>query len=156
MWLPKTFGRMNLLKNEWCLIISSFDQVITWKNEVKLLTITEEQSHCCGLKWQQKSMEPILSKNIPLNIKNTSSLDGLIHYAPYQVVIHSFRRFFESLAVAQQGKQNSKNFQSPIFHSVIHPNLAMEYEVQNIATIGNLKRIVNADDTWIVPMECPS
>jgi hypothetical protein len=91
----------------------------------------------------------------PPEYKEHSRLDGLLHYVPYQVMFHSPRRFFETLAVAQQGKVKSPCYQAPIFHSIVSHHDAFNYENANNHPTGSLNDIKDTEDFWMVSVDCP-
>jgi hypothetical protein len=71
------------------------------------MTLPHQKSHCCGLKQQGKLLavpsNKLLASQSAIATEGRQ-LDGLLRYAPYKMVFHSSGRFYESLAVAQQGK----------------------------------------------------
>jgi hypothetical protein len=158
--LPRKYGRMNFLLNEWCSIIQQFDELTVESSYMKTMTIPRQKSHCCGLKQQGKllAVSPnklLASRSANANATEERQLDGLLHYAPYKMVFHSSGRFYESLAVAQQGKAKSTCYQAPVFHSVIPHQDALNYKIAKNYPSGFLDDITDSDDTWTVWVECP-
>jgi hypothetical protein len=87
--------------------------------------------------------------------KYQSNNDGLLHYAPYRVVIVPSKRFYETLCVAEQGRIGDPDHQHPVFHSVIPNQMAREYEDKNIFPSGCISDVVLADQYFFVPVEIP-
>jgi hypothetical protein len=149
------------------MIINHFNKIIVEENEIKFLVLPEEKSHCCGLKVQGRMLMntpsyaslSLLSPKLPLNTVNEPSknfnLDGLLHYAPYKMVIYSSGRYFETLAVAQQAQKKSSSYQAPIFHSVLPHAYAVAYENMHISPMGVLADIIDADESFNVSFQCP-
>jgi hypothetical protein len=72
------------------------------------------------------------------------------------MVFHSSKRFYESLAVAQQGKAKLTCIQALIFHSVIPASRrCIKYEITKNYQSGLLDDRTDADDTWRVWVDCP-
>jgi hypothetical protein len=81
--------------------------------------------------------------------------DGLLHYAPYKVVIPPSERFYETLCVAEQGKKRDNDYQEPVYHSVIPHEIAKDFDEQKIVPEGDLQDVIISDIYSYVPVELP-
>jgi hypothetical protein len=150
------------------MIINSFKKIVVEENKTKILVLPEEKSHCCSLKLQGRIMLKntpcyaslfLLSSRLPLSTNEAPSkkinLDGLLHYAPYQMVIYNSGRYFEALAVVQQAQRKSRNYQALIFHSVLPSACAVAYENMHISPMGVLADVIDVDESFNVSFKCP-
>jgi hypothetical protein len=120
----------------WCSLISEFLQISAPAGFLKAIKIPGHISHCCRLgcevrrrrnqisRARKKTSAPGYTEMLP-NQRN----DGLLHYAPYRVVIAPSFRFFDTLCVAEQGYMNDVFHQEPVYHSVIPNDLAKQYDM---------------------------
>jgi hypothetical protein len=71
--------------------------------------------------------------------------DGLLHYAPYRVVLAPSKRFYETLCVAEQGRVGDPDHQEPVYHSVIPNQVTRDYDNRNVFPNGNQSKIIIGD-----------
>jgi hypothetical protein len=136
----------------WCSLISEFLQISAPAGFLKAIKIPGHISHCCRLgcevrrrrnqisRARKKTSAPGYTEMLP-NQRN----DGLLHYAPYRVVIAPSFRFFDTLCVAEQGYTNDVFHQEPVYHSVIPNDLAKQYDNDRIYPIGKHDDVVISD-----------
>jgi hypothetical protein len=86
---------------------------------------------------------------------NFATNDGLLHYAPYRVVISPSIQFYEILCVAEQGWKNDPDYQHPVYHSVIPNKVARNFDSQGIFPSGHPNDIIIGDFCIDVPVKLP-
>jgi hypothetical protein len=147
----------------WVNLVTEFIKLVPPTGCKSILTIPPSILHCCRLSVEVKHKRNLLSrtqkKTIPgcvttLNHVQTNN-DGLLHYAPYQVVIVPSTKFYETLCVAEQGRKGDPDHQHPVYHSVIPNHMARDYEDKNIFPSGCINDVVIADQYFFVPVEIP-
>jgi hypothetical protein len=148
----------------WCQIVSCFENTDEPKDEnVAVLTIPPSIAHCCRLTIEVKRKRNQMSRIKKRQKKaetfstqgNFATNDGLLHYAPYRVVISPSIRFFETLCVAEQGSKNDPVYQEPVYHSVIPNEVSRQFDIQCIFPSGDPSDIIIGDFCIDVPVELP-
>jgi hypothetical protein len=148
----------------WCKLVSLFEKTDEHKDEhVSVITIPPSIAHCCRLKVEVKrkrnQLYRIKKKQKKADMSscqsNLDTNDGLLHYAPYRVVISPSIRFFETLCVAEQGRKNDPDYQNPVYHSVIPNEVARNFDNQGIFPRGDSSDIIIGDFCIEVPVELP-
>jgi hypothetical protein len=144
----------------WLHLIVEFLKVRPPDGRVTVIQISPTISHCCRLgcevrsKRNQTSRANHRARIIAQNLSEQSN-DGLLHYAPYRIVIATSFRFYESLCVAQQGSVKDEFYQKPVYHSVIPNDLAKEYNTKNVFPYGHYNDVVLSDFYSYVPVAVP-
>jgi hypothetical protein len=133
-------------EHDWCQLVRKFRKIRPTDNQhVAVLNIPPIISHCCRLKQEvhykrnqlkrlQKAQRKhgVTSDNSTINQSN----DGLLHYAPYRVVLAPSTCFYETLCVAEQGGSGDPDHQEPVYHSVIPNQAAKDYDYRNVFPSG--------------------
>jgi hypothetical protein len=81
--------------------------------------------------------------------------DGLLHYAPYRIVIAPSFQFYETLCVAEQGYASDPCHQHPVYHSVIPNAIAQKFDMENIYPSGSYDDVVVLDLYSYIPVSLP-
>jgi hypothetical protein len=157
----------NHLKHEhdWCQLVRKYQKFRPKDNEhVAVLYIPPTISHCCRLKqevrYKRNQLSRIQKAQRKHGVKSHHSTinqfnDGLLHYAPYRVVLAPSKRFYETLCVAEQGRVGDPDHQEPVYHSVIPNQVARDYDNRNVFPNGNQSEVIIGDFYCYVPVELP-
>jgi hypothetical protein len=150
--------------DSWCQMVTLFEATDEPNDEhVSVITIPPSIAHCCRLKVDVKRKRNQLHRikkkqkkaDLSSSQSNFATNDGLLHYAPYRVVITPSIRFFETLCVAEQGRKNDLDYQQPVYHSVIPNEVARNFDNQGIFPSGDSSDIIIGDFCMDVPVELP-
>jgi hypothetical protein len=146
--IPATFKQCDI----WCSVTAEFLNIVPPKGRVATIKLAPTISHCCRLGCEVRSKRNKLSRaqlkekrNFAENNTLFKTNDGLLHYAPYRVVIAPSFRFYETLCVAEQGYASDSFHQHPVFHSVIPNSLAKQYDTEQIYPAGVYDDVVVSD-----------
>jgi hypothetical protein len=133
-------------------LISEFLQITVPKGFLPAIKIPGNIAHCCRLGCEVRRKRNQLSRarkknSVPLSpdVIPIQTNDGLLHYAPYRVVIAPSFRFFDTLCVAEQGYANDVLHQEPVYHSVIPNELAKQYDNDRLYPMGLHDDVVISD-----------
>jgi hypothetical protein len=141
--VPKTIKRMDV----WCQVILFLSQKDPQHDhQVAVINLPAHIAHCCRLKAEVKHKRNLLTRigrqrnkrGCVIKSNYITNEDGLLHYAPYKVVIPPSERFYETLCVAEQGKKRDNDYQEPVYHSVIPNQIAKDFDEQKIVPEGDL------------------
>jgi hypothetical protein len=153
-----TFAQNDL----WLCMVSEFLEVTPPGGRVSVISIPPSISHCCRLGCEVRSKRNQLARKRNKTIRfhnpfTTRAItnDGLLHYAPYRLVIAPSFRFYETLCVAEQGFADDTFHQEPVYHSVIPNEMAQKYDQNNIFPNGSFDDVVISDYYSYVPVTLP-
>lgn len=145
----------------WLNLISEFLKVVPPDGRVATIKIPPTISHCCRLgcevRWKRNKMTRARQGeriHNPFQERQQSN-DGLLHYAPYRIVIATSLRFYETLCVAEQGFLKDHFHQEPVYHSVIPNALAKEYDTKQVFPSGSYHDVVLSDYYCYLPVTMP-
>jgi hypothetical protein len=146
----------------WLWMIREFLNITPPSGRVPVIYLPTTISHCCRLGCEVRSkrnqLARIRNKTIRFNnpfATRAITNDGLLHYAPYRLVIVPSFRFYETLCVAEQGFSNDPFHQQPIYHSVIPNEIAQKYDHNNIFPNGSFDDVVLSDYYSYVSVTVP-
>jgi hypothetical protein len=157
--VPKTIKRMDV----WCQVVFFLSQKDPQHDhQVAIINLPAHIAHCCRIKAEVKHKRNLLTRIGRQRNKrgcviksNYITNDGLLHYAPYKVVIPPSERFYETICVAEQGKKRDNDYQEPVYHSVIPNQIAKHFDEQKIVPEGDVQDVMISDIYSYVPVELP-